>query len=67
MDNEEFFEGMICCAMPVKDFTGKTVSGISVSGPAKRMEGIKLEEIRAELKKVCSEISAFLGYCGETV
>ncbi|MCI8342300.1 MAG: IclR family transcriptional regulator [Firmicutes bacterium] len=62
MDYEEFFDGMICCAMPIKDFTGKTVSGISVSGPARRMDNAKLDEIRLQLKHVCAEISLFMGY-----
>lgn len=62
MDDEEFFDGMICCAMPIKDFTGKTVSGISISGPAKRMDETKLIEIREALKNACGKISAFLGY-----
>ena len=62
LDNEEYFDGMICFAMPIKDFTGKTVSGISVSGPSRRMTAEKLENIKESLSTVCAQLSSFLGY-----
>lgn len=62
LDNEEYFDGMICFAMPIKDFTGKIVSGISISGPAKRMSKEKLSNIHLSLTQTCHELSAFLGY-----
>ena len=62
VDNEEFVDGMICLAMPIRDFTGHVVSGISISGPAKRMTNDKIAEISPELKDACKTISKFLGY-----
>ncbi len=62
IDNEEYVDGMICMAMPIKDFSGKTVYGISVSGPAARMTEEKRNEIYPILKEACDEISEFLGY-----
>ena len=62
LDNEEYVDGMICFAMPIRDFTGKTISGISVSGPARRMTPEKLENIKESLAPVCQKLSAFLGY-----
>ncbi len=62
IDNEEFVDGMICFAMPIKDFTGHIVSGISISGPAERMTRDKMNEIKPVLKEACDSISEFLGY-----
>ena len=62
LDNEEYVDGMICFAMPIRDFNGKIVSGISISGPSKRMTNEKLKDIEHVLKQACNEISYFLGY-----
>lgn len=62
VDNEEYVEGMICIAMPIKNFMGNTVYGISVSGPSGRMTEEKRKEIIPSLEKACAEISAYLGY-----
>lgn len=62
IDNEEFVDGMICLAMPIRDFTGHVVSGISISGPSKRMTKEKIAEISPVLKEACLGISEFLGY-----
>ena len=62
VDNEEYVDGMICIAMPIKNFMGKIVYGISVSGPSGRMTEEKRKEIIPNLEKACAEISAYLGY-----
>ena len=62
IDNEEFVDGMICLAMPIRDFTGHIVAGISISGPAKRMTKERIIEISPVLKQACLGISEFLGY-----
>ena len=62
VDNEEFVDGMICLAMPIRDFTGHIVAGISISGPAKRMTKERIIEISPVLKQACLGISEFLGY-----
>ena len=62
VDNEEYVDGMICMAMPIKNFSGDVVYGISVSGPATRMTEEKRQEILPKLKEACIEISSFLGY-----
>lgn len=62
LDNEEFVDGMICIAMPIKDFMGKIIYGISVSGPSNRMTEEKRRIIMRELQNSCKEISAFLGH-----
>lgn len=62
VDNEEFVDGMICLAMPIRDFTGHIVAGISISGPSKRMTKEKIGEISPVLRQACLGISQFLGY-----
>ncbi len=37
IDNEEFEIGLTCVGVPIKDFTGKAVAAISISGPTLRM------------------------------
>jgi len=37
IDNEEFEIGLTCVGVPIKDFTGKVVAAISISGPTLRM------------------------------
>ncbi|MCI1930336.1 MAG: IclR family transcriptional regulator [Clostridia bacterium] len=62
IDNEEYVDGMICVAMPIRDFSGNIAAGISVSGPSKRMTNEKVSKIKPLLKDACSEISEFLGF-----
>ena len=37
LDNEECELGVRCVAAPIRDYTGRTVAGLSVSGPASRV------------------------------
>lgn len=62
IDNKELFEDLMCISMPIKDFNGKIVAAISISGPAERLEGSKIEAIRPNLKKVCEELSEYMGF-----
>ncbi|MHB1653496.1 MAG: IclR family transcriptional regulator [Desulfitobacteriaceae bacterium] len=61
-DDEENELGIICLGTPVLDYSGKAIGGVSVSGPANRMEEKGLEQISLELRKVGEEISARLGF-----
>ncbi len=62
-DIEEFEVGVCCVGAPVRDYTGRIVGAISVSGPSSRMT---LERIEKELSKYvvdkASELSRRLGY-----
>jgi IclR family transcriptional regulator, KDG regulon repressor len=62
LDDEESEEGVRCLAAPIRDYTGKVIAALSVSGPASRIRS----ERDAELSKaVCwagERISAGLGY-----
>lgn len=61
-DNEECEEGVRCIAAPIKDYTRKTIAGISVSGPAFRMTDEFIESKLHYLLDAACQISAHLGY-----
>ena len=62
IDDQELYSGITCIAAPIKDFSGKTVAGVSVSGTSSRMTHKKLFEIFEELDVACKDMSAFLGH-----
>jgi len=62
VDNEEFSFGLVCVAMPIRDYSGKIVSAVSLSGPATRMTEEKRRQILLDLNKSCAELSSFMGY-----
>ncbi|MCL2578978.1 MAG: IclR family transcriptional regulator [Oscillospiraceae bacterium] len=61
-DNEECEDGTRCIAAPVRDFTGKIVAGISVSGPAVRMSDEHIAEHLPSLLDCTKQISLRLGW-----
>ena len=63
IDNEEYEKEVKCVGVPIFDYTGRVVGGISVSGPAYRMTDKRLEEeIIPVVKEVGEKISRKLGY-----
>ncbi|MEA4841959.1 IclR family transcriptional regulator [Anaerotignum propionicum] len=62
IDNEEFYAGLICVAVPVYDYSGKIVAGISISGPSERMVQKKIDDVLPKLKKSCEKLSLHFGY-----
>jgi DNA-binding IclR family transcriptional regulator len=62
MDNEECEAGVRCIAVPVIDFTGKVVAGISLSAPITRLDAEKTEAIIRYLKDISVEASKELGW-----
>ncbi|MCK8058435.1 MULTISPECIES: IclR family transcriptional regulator [unclassified Fusibacter] len=61
-DNEECEVGAKCIAAAIRDYSGKVVAAISISGPTTRMTSDKLKVFKTELTSVCIEISSILGY-----
>ena len=58
VDDEEFDPGVRCIAVPVRDFRGRVVGSMGISGPATRMSLEKLPELSAvvvEIGKALSE------------
>ncbi|HEV2381463.1 MAG TPA: IclR family transcriptional regulator [Terriglobia bacterium] len=60
-DLAENVEGVICVGAPIFDQRGRVVAGISVSGPATRMEA-KLGHLEQELREAGLRISRMLGF-----
>jgi IclR family transcriptional regulator, KDG regulon repressor len=58
---EEFREGVTSVAAPIRDYTGKVVYAISVTGPAHRMNPYNTTLIN-KVKNAAKEISDRLGY-----
>jgi DNA-binding IclR family transcriptional regulator len=59
LDLEENIMGVICVAAPIFDQTGRVIAGVSISGPASRMEP-KLVQVQEELRNSALAISRML-------
>jgi DNA-binding IclR family transcriptional regulator len=59
LDMEENLTGVICVASPIFDQSGRVIAGISVSGPASRMEP-KLVQVQEELRHSALTLSRML-------
>ena len=60
-DLAENVEGVICVGAPIFDQRGRVVAGISMSGPATRMEA-KLGPVEEEVRDAGLKISRMLGF-----
>lgn len=63
-DDLEFAADMRCVAVPVFEKGGEVPGGISISGPSSRFDLAKLDELRAVLTPLCSQLSRALGGIG---
>jgi DNA-binding IclR family transcriptional regulator len=61
-DNEECEEGARCIAAPIRDFSGKIIAGLSVSGPATRMTDAHIYTHLPFLLEIAGQISFCLGW-----
>ena len=59
LDLEENLTGVICAAAPIFDKAGRVIAGISLSGPASRMEP-KLTEVQEEVRSSAKTLSRML-------
>jgi DNA-binding IclR family transcriptional regulator len=64
IDNEECEMGMRCVAIPVRNYTGTIIAGVSVTGPTVRMTFEKINANLPELFAMSKQLSALLGYDG---
>lgn len=63
LDNEEFHEGNICIAAPVKDYMGRTIAAISISLPKERFTAKHTQgSLIGEVTNAALRISRDLGY-----
>jgi len=59
LDMEENLTGVICAAAPIFDQAGRVIAGISISGPATRMEP-KLAQVQEEVRNSAITLSRML-------
>lgn len=64
LDDEECELGARCVAAPVRDFSGKIVAGISVSGPVSRMSMERINIIAPVVMETAAKISKLMAYEG---
>ena len=63
VDHEECEPGVRCVAAPVRDFTGRVVGALVISGPNVRLPDDRIDDELAPLvKQSAGELSARLGY-----
>ena len=62
LDNQELISGISCIAMPVRDYSGRTIAAVSVSSPSSILSPARKEYILKELKICTNSISTALGY-----
>ncbi|MGI6669697.1 MAG: IclR family transcriptional regulator [Acetivibrionales bacterium] len=62
VDDEEIYNGVRCVAAPVRNFRGKVVASVGVSGPASRIQIGGIEKYATAVKDIAAKISKRLGY-----
>lgn len=64
LDNEECEIGARCVAAPIRDYTGRIVACMSISGPATRITMEKIENVKDIIIEVSNLASLELGFLG---
>ncbi|GAH29277.1 unnamed protein product [marine sediment metagenome] len=62
VDNMEHEEGVRCVSGPIRDYTGKVIASMSISGPAFRINENDIPIIAKKVKEYCDCISEEMGY-----
>ena len=62
IDDRESADDVFCIAVPLKDYTGKTTAGISISVPAGRINNDEIEKAAIKMKESALMISKSIGY-----
>jgi IclR family acetate operon transcriptional repressor len=61
IDNQENEIGAICVGAPILNGEGEAIAGVSVSGPASRLDAARIDLISARLIAACADISRRMG------
>jgi DNA-binding IclR family transcriptional regulator len=64
IDNEEHERGIFCIAVPIYDYRGKIIAGLSVAAQEEQFIKMPSESDIAQIKYIGKEISKRLGYNG---
>jgi IclR family KDG regulon transcriptional repressor len=57
IDDAEKDEGIKCVGGPIKDFNGRVIAAVSVSGPSERIDKLGLTNIAKDVVEYCKSIS----------
>ncbi len=67
LDYSERDEGVTCVAAPIRNYEGRVIAALSVSGPENRMETDRINnEVLPAVREASDSISTRLGYRGRT-
>jgi IclR family acetate operon transcriptional repressor len=61
-DDAEFDSEMRCLAAPVRDFSGRVIGAVGLSGPIWRITLQRLHQLSDLIKSTADELSRELGY-----
>lgn len=61
IDDQEYNLGLVCIAMPLRNYDNKLFAAISVSGPSIRMTYSKINEVKELLAQTSQYLSRYLG------
>ncbi|MDR2400817.1 MAG: IclR family transcriptional regulator [Deferribacteraceae bacterium] len=63
VDNEEYEQGVCCVAVPVKNFMGAVIAGLSISAPKDRMSDARIKkELLPQLIASAAKLSTKFGF-----
>ena len=62
MDDEECELGARCVAAPIRDYTGRIIAGISVSGPVTHLSMERIEVLTPVVVETAAKLSRLLAY-----
>jgi len=65
LDSSESYEGIICIAAPIYNYTNRVISIMSIASTTIRKEIKELELFKDMLISTCSQISKDMGYIGK--
>jgi DNA-binding IclR family transcriptional regulator len=64
LDDEEFSPGVRCLAVPVRDFRGKVVAAVGISGPSSRVTFERIADLSETVMDIARQISHQAGHKG---
>lgn len=62
IDNEESEKGCRCIASPIRDYKGKVIAALSITGPSIRITEDRFEHLARKVKCAANEVSDYLGF-----
>lgn len=65
IDDGEFDNELRCVALPVRDFSGRVVGALGLSGPVWRVSPEVLQKHAGEVRAAAARLSAEFGYTGD--